>query len=173
MNTLALAAAATWVAVLASAALRSRQTSPLVTVGGFERAMNALEAEPHPMDRRPAGPRPAHPPLVRRREDPMVVLRRSRFVRLLIASIVALAAAVWQGGFLWLVAVAVIAVTIGYAAVLRRLKIQRDEARNVVRELHLRPPDLQVVAGGHAATVGAGQGQEWASTTVRLRRWDG
>lgn len=103
----------------------------------------------------------------------MTVLRRVRFIRLCLLSLLSIGLAIWLGGAMWMGALAVVAVTIGYAAVLRRLKIQRDEARSVVRELHLRPPDLQVVAGGHAAAVGAGQGQDWASTTVRLRRWDG
>lgn len=172
MNSLALAAAATWAAVLAAGALRSRQTSPVVTVGGFERAMNALETEPYSAGRQPAA-RSAQPPLVRRREDPMTVLRRNRFIRLCVLAPLSIVAAIWLGGAMWMLALLVVGVTAGYATVMRRLKIQRDEARSVVRELHLRPPDLQVVAGGHAAAVGGGQGQDWASTTVRLRRWDG
>jgi len=172
VSNLALVAVATWVAVLAASALRSRQTSPVATVGGFERAMNALEVDPRSSHGRP-GSQPAQPPLVRRREDPMTVLRRTRFFRLSVASIASLIIAIVLGGFFWIAALGVTAVTVGYAVVLRRLKIQRDEARSVVRELHLRPPDLHVVAGGQAAAVGAGQGQDWASTTVRLRRWDG
>ena len=103
----------------------------------------------------------------------MTVLRRTRFIRLVALSILSLVGAIVLGGSVWILAVAAVSVTVGYAVVLRRLKIQRDEARSVVRELHLRPPDLHVVAGGQAAAVGAGQGQDWASTTVRLRRWDG
>jgi Ca2+/Na+ antiporter len=106
------------------------------------------------------------------REDPLTVRRRVRFVRLAIATLVTLLAAVWLGGILWLLFLGTLLATAAYVVVLRRLKVQRDEARQVVRELHLRPPDLQMAMAGRAAAGAEGMGDPMASTSVRLRRWD-
>ena len=104
-------------------------------------------------------PRPMRP------EDPMVVRRRTRFVRSLVATAATLLLAVIVGGWLWLAFFAALLGTAGYAALLRRIKLQRDEARRVVADLELyhdEPVELERVA------VGGG----WESGTVRLRRWD-
>lgn len=144
-------------------ALRTWQTSPSATVGGFERTMEALS------DR---GRDDRHPAAVRLREHPMTVQRRVRFLRMLAATGVALALAVVLRGVFWLPFVAMIIATGSYVVILRRLKIQRDEARNVVRELHLNPPDSR-----GRGLVGAAVGAEmmpdgFPSTSVRLRRWE-
>jgi hypothetical protein len=176
-----------WAAFLVPSALRSRRTSPHATVGGFERAMDVLRSEGRSsgggrrgttgrevMVPRDAGrivertvdadapdrPRRAH------REDPSIVGRRRWFVRLLVASLVTLVLALVAGGWLWLPALAVVAATGGYVVLLRRWKLQRDEARRVVRDLELHrdlaPAPERVVVGG----------EHWSTGTVRLRRWD-
>lgn len=160
-----------WGVVLLPQALRSWSTSPRTTVGGFERTMEALGNE-GTSSMRLATPQPSS---VRRRENPLVVKRRVRFVRMLTALALTLVAALWFGGYVWLVFLANAAATGAYIAILRRLKVQRDEAREVVRELHLHPPDRRRVEMGNLgrAAVGAeGYGDGWTSTTVRLRRWD-
>ncbi len=159
-----------WAVALAVAAVRSRQTSPRATVGGFERTMEALgnEGTSGRDDRR-------EPSSVRPRENPLTAQRRTRFLRLLVATLVLLASAIWFGGLIWLPFAAVAATTVLYAAILRRAKVQRDEARRVVRELHLRPPDVYARSGAVPGAAAAGAehlGDGWTSTSVRLRRWD-
>ena len=171
-----------WAVLLLPGALRSRNSSPHTTVGGFERAMDVLRAKPgqgrelmvprdagrivtHGLSREPA-PRATHG------EDPVVARRRSWFLRLLAGTGVTLVLAVVLGGWLWLPFVTLLGVTAGYVALLRHLKLQRDHARRVVHDLDLRREDeaddasparpvedeREVAAGGGA---------------VRLRRWDG
>ncbi len=148
-------------------ALRTWQTSPSATVGGFERTMEALRSNRSGDDR--------HPAAVRLREHPMVVQRRVRFLRMLAATGVALLLAVVLRGVFWLPLVAMVVATGSYVVVLRRLKVQRDEARNVVRELHLNPPDSRsrsLVGAGRAAVGAEMMPDGFPSTSVRLRRWD-
>lgn len=166
-----------WAVLLVPGALRrSRNSSPHATVGGFERAMDVLRDNRAATARqllvpgdagrivsREVDPTP-HPVTLRRPEDPVVVQRRTWFVRSLAATGVAVVAAVVLGGWLWLPAMLLLLGTAGYVALLRHLKLQRDEARKVVAELDLHRP----------ARVGALEdGESWgASGGVRLRRWE-
>ncbi len=183
-----------WAVLLIPSALRSRSaTSPHVTVGGFERAMDVLRSSPTtgsgqrpgrvgsrsllvPEDAGriversdPPGDEPP-PPSGRHREDPTIAARRLWFVRLLVASAVSLLVAPLLGGAAWLLALLVLAGTGGYAVLLRRWKLQRDEVRSVVRELGSSRPAQDGAPVG--AAVGA-EGVEPPVGTVRLRRWDG
>jgi hypothetical protein len=199
-----------WAVLLVPSALRSRaSSSPHVTVGGFERAMDVLRTSPRtggrqllvpadagrivaraesvpgsvPGERgyapRAAGPPAGAPPNVAseagpadpvgRRvavEDPRIAARRVWFVRLLVGTAASLLLAIIVGGLLWVAAFLAIAATAGYATLLRRLKLQRDEVRTVVRSLEI-DADPRV-------PVGAAVGHDVApSGSVRLRRWDG
>ncbi len=199
MNEALVLLALVWAALLVPAALRARAASPHATVGGFERAMDVLRSEAHAdraRDTRGADDAPAtsdRPSDVaeaqaRRPEDPVIVRRRLWFVRGLAATGATLVLAVIVGGWTWLPAIVITLVTAGYVAVLRHLKLQRDAAREVVRELDLTGADPrlreQVGQGADAVVVerepvAVGQHPEpadrsWTeSGTVRLRRWDG
>jgi hypothetical protein len=179
-----------WAVLLVPSALRSRKASPHATVGGFERAMSVLRTGPDVRDggrqlmvpgdagriverevgassallsAAPGGRPRAHIHVVKP-EDPVIERRRIRFVRLLIATAVTFVAAVFVGGWLWLALVATLGATGGYTVLLRRIKLQRDAARQVVAglELHAAEP----VEVPEAVGVGG-----WESGTVRLRRW--
>jgi hypothetical protein len=171
-----------WAVLLVPGALRSRKSSPHVTVGGFERAMDVLRNEGRGVGqgagRELLVPRDAGRIVERevdrtirsvpmRHEDPIVAQRRGWFLRAVAASGVAFVLAVVVGGWMWLPFLLTSAVTGGYVALLRHLKVQRDEARRVVREL-----DLHRVADTlpERAAVGA---EGWGTSVgVRLRRWD-
>ena len=195
-----------WAALLIPAAIRSRAASPHATVGGFERAMDVLRSQPQTVagsgagaSGDPAGDRDLAPIAssapssaqssahMARGEHPVIVQRRTWFIRALAATGVALLLALVAGGWLWYLAGLATVLTAGYTFVLRRLKLQRDAAREVVRELDLtdRDPVLRervgygddaleverepVAVGGSAG----GAGWHGGSGSVRLRRWDG
>lgn len=101
-------------------------------------------------------------------EDPIIVRRRTWFVRSLLATAATLLLALVVGGWLWAVFTVVTGGTAAYTAILRHLKLQRDEARRVVRELDLTREEVAVAP---PVAVGGG-GQELDHGTVRLRRWD-
>jgi hypothetical protein len=174
-----------WAAMLVPSALRSRNTSPHATVGGFERAMEVLRSDTSrgsglgrevfvPRDAGRIVERPERstasppPPVKAQSEDPVIARRRSWFLRLLGASLATVVIAVVVGGWLWVPAIGALAVTGGYVATLRRLKVQSDAARRVVRELDLR--EVAQEDRELEAAVGAEAG--WSSSTVRLRRWE-
>ncbi len=172
-----------WAALLIPSALRSRRASPHATVGGFERAMEVLRTESRgtigrqllvPADAgRIVGHHTVEPGSTRSttmpsREDPIIVRRRTNFLRALIATGATLVLAAVFGGWLWPVFAVVAAGTGGYVAILRHLKLQRDEARRVVRELDLTAEESAPV---QRVAVGSG-GEELAHGSVRLRRWD-
>jgi hypothetical protein len=156
-----------WAAAMVPSAVRARNASPHVTVGGFERAMEVLRSEqraapgrrvmvpgdperivqravrapgPDGSSKAPGSGRSSGGPVAPmsgrrfRREDPRVARRRAWFERLLVASVAALAVGLVLGGWFWLPMAAFVPVTIGYTVRLRWLKVQRDEARRVVRE---------------------------------------
>jgi hypothetical protein len=172
-----------WAVLFLPGAVRAHNTSPHVTVGGFERAMNVLRSDGQrrgggrrlmvPDDPARIVARPVHDAgsdvLGRVSEDPVIARRRTWFVRSLLACLVTFGLALLVQGAAWLLFLASVAATAAYVAALRRLKQQRDEARAVVRELDLRDQPLaevgQVAVGGEDAWVGSG--------SVRLRRWDG
>jgi len=177
-----------WAALLVPHALRSRSASPHTTVGGFERAMDVLRSDSGsglgrqvlvPADAGrivgradAAAVRPLRP-LGRggRRESALIDRRRAWFVRSLAATGGTLLLALVFGGRLWLLFVLAAAPTAAFVAVLRRWKLQRDQAHQVVHDLDRDGPfagrsshdEVSVVLGDLA--VGSG--------TVRLRRWDG
>ena len=172
-----------WAVLLVPGALRSRNASPHATVGGFERAMDVLRSESRgpthgrqvlvPQDagrivERAIDTNAAPAPLPRKQEDPIIARRRAWFLRSLAVATSSLLVAVVVGGWLWLPFVVSAGFTAGYVAVLRHLKLQRDQARQVVRDLELR----REVAPARA-DVAVGGGSSWgASSSVRLRRWD-
>ena len=102
---------------------------------------------------------------VRRPEDPVVVQRRVWFLRSLIASGMAVLFAVVAGGWMWFPAALLVVGTAGYTALLRQLKLQRDEARKVVAELDLHRSASRPVAMDADELWGTSGG-------VRLRRWE-
>ena len=177
-----------WAVLLVPSAIRSRNTSPHATVGGFSRAMDVLRNSPMPLSDRATGrqllvPRDAQrivsgqvpqgaPPMPVRSENPIIAQRRSWFVRLLTLTGGLFVIALIGSGWLWWLFVLSLVVTGGYVAMLRRLKLQADEARAVVRSLDDRrdveavPPERELVEVGRPAGPAE-------SPTVRLRRWDG
>ena len=192
-----------WAGLLVPSAFRSRSTSPHVTVGGFERAMDVLrtDVEESNMGRTPRGrgvlvpgdagrivERPLSgdtsatpPPLAARRQSPVQARREAWFIRALATVAATLVLSVVFGSWAWPLFAISLAGTAGYVAVLRHLKLQRDEARRVVADLDLHRDQAVIdvtdratgTTGMHAG-VGAGASSDpWAgSTTVRLRRWD-
>jgi hypothetical protein len=146
-----------WVALLLPGALRShRRSSPRVTVGGFQRAMDGLRVNDR-VDATQVW-----------REDPVVVRRRQRFLRLLTASLLSILAASLLGGAAWLVAAGLVSVLGITTAVLRRLQVQRVAARSVLTRLDLRRPAQPLVdeiTGELILAAGS------SGTSVRLRAW--
>ncbi len=169
-----------WVAILLPGALRSRlRPSPRASVGGFQRSMDGLKVPQRVvathvpaangqadgramgvgMSATASGSRRA----AVRHEDPVVARRRRRTLRLFSLTALALVAAPLLGGAVWLVAGSLLATSVTTAAILRRIKLQRDAARTVLVSLDLRRPaqplvdeitgELVVAAGSSAAAV--------------------
>lgn len=195
-----------WAVVLLPGALRSRRVNTQATVGGFERAMDVLRRQPDgrslmvPEDagrivgqgRLSERVGAATAPTRVRREDPAIGRRRTTFVRLLAATGALFVAAVVLGGFAWTLFTLTLGVTAGYAALLRRYKLRRDEVREVVRELrgdeaaeprHERLPVAVGAGGGYGAGDRYGEpagvqvarqpDEPWQPMSgVRIRRWD-
>ncbi|MCC5949498.1 MAG: hypothetical protein JJT89_13695, partial [Nitriliruptoraceae bacterium] len=183
-----------WAGFLVPSALRNRHSSPHATVGGFERAMDVLGSGPQEvhMSRSSSGRRlmvPGDANRIVEREsagaasadmvsvhvrgrDPVVARREAWFVRSLIATGASFLAAVLVGGYLWTLFAVVFLVSLGYVAVLRHLKLQRDEARRVVAELdlHRQSTVIDVTDRATQPTAAAvGASEPWAgSTTVPL-----
>jgi hypothetical protein len=169
-----------WVALLLPGALRSHlRSSPRTTVGGFQRAMDGLRADRRSNDahatvpvRVPSAVHPqvgaSTPP--RRHEDPVLARRRTRFLRLAGLALVALLAAPFVGGTMWVVAGVAWAGVVATAMVLRRLKVQREAARSVLTRLDLRRPAQPLVdeiTGELVLAAGS------SGSSVRLRTWGG
>lgn len=175
-----------WAATVVPSAIRSRNASPHVTVGGFERAMDSLRSEARtsssgravfvPGDAGRIVSRTVDPgdpqPFVLRNDGGLVARRRMWFERGLAASVVTVLLAAAFGGWFWAPALLTLAATGAYAAVLRRLKLQRDEARRVVRDLDLHRTQTRPVLEDAGPIAAEGGGAWGASGTVRLRRWD-
>jgi hypothetical protein len=159
-----------WVAILLPGALRSRlRSSPRVTVGGFQRAMDGLRVDTR-VPGHASAHAPAHAPQRGRgwREDPSVVRRRRRFLALLTATVLSLVLAPLVGGVAWAVAAAMLTTTVVSALVLRRLTVQRQAARSVLVSLDLRRPAQPLVdeiTGELVMTAGSG------APAVRLPSW--
>jgi len=172
-----------WAGLLVPGALRSRDASPHATVGGFEHAMSVLRSDARGTSgaRRvlvpgessrimqgsglvggPGGPNRL------RGSDPVTTRRLIWFRRFLVVSGVTFLVALVAGGWFWFPFAISVALTGAYVAVLRHLKLQRDEARRVVSELDI---TIDVAAAEQDLAVGA---EDWVgSGTVRLRRWNG
>lgn len=183
MNELLVLLILVWAALFLPGALRARNTSPHVTVGGFEHAMNMLRSDGHGRGRGRRLMVPADPARIVARpvpgqieaaavtadEGPVVARRRAWFVRSLLACALTFGFALLLQGAAWLVFLATLGATAAYVIVLRRLKQQRDQARHVVREL-----DIDRGTIGDAGQVAGGVEDAWVgSGAVRLRRWDG
>ncbi|MDA3023833.1 MAG: hypothetical protein O3C70_03875 [Actinomycetota bacterium] len=171
-----------WVAILLPGALRSRlRPSPRASVGGFQRSMDGLkvpqrvvathvpaansrsngQADGRAMGMGATVNRPYR--VAVRHEDPVVARRRRRTLRLFSLTALALVAAPLLGGAVWLVAGSLLATSVTTAAILRRIKLQRDAARTVLVSLDLRRPaqplvdeitgELVLAAGSSAAAV--------------------
>lgn len=185
-----------WAAVLLPSALRSRRsTDPMLTVGGFTRAMSVLRGRPqgreimvpHMADRivrHDQHPPAASAPSSRRTE--LLARRRTVFVRLLVATGTSLLLAIALGGVLWPVFVVSALGLGGYVALLRHHKVERDAARRVVvhafddprpspretwRELERQPVAVGAEAGGWQVATRPDAPWEGEST-VRIRRWE-
>lgn len=189
-----------WAAVLLPSALRSRRSSdPIATVGGFTEAMAVLRGRPSgreimvPDQAERFGGERVHRPVsgaapraagvdretARRR---VLARRRATFLRLLAATGLTLVLAMVVGGVLWpLFSVTALAL-LGYVAVLRHHKLERDEARSVVRSM--RPPperEYRREEVRQPVAVGAEPGGAWRpvesdgwheQSSVRIRRWE-
>ncbi len=157
-----------WVALLLPGALRSHlRSSPRTTVGGFQRAMDGLRA-----DRAVTGVAPitlgAPRAVVAPSEDPVIVARRTRFLRLTGIAALTLLAAPFVGGAMWVVAAVAVSTVLIATMVLRRLKLQREAARSVLTRLDLRRPAQPLVdeiTGELVLAAGS------SSSSVRLRSW--
>ena len=101
----------------------------------------------------------------------MIARRRSWFLRLLAVTGASLLLAVIVGGWLWLPFVMATLVTAGYVALLRHLKLQHDQARQVVRNLDIQRPAASEPSESPAPARAEGSGAV-AAENVRLRRWD-
>jgi hypothetical protein len=183
-----------WAAVLLPSALRSRrETDPLITVGGFTRAMAVLRGRPEGREimvpgqaerfagqsRAPAGRRQPVPT----RRSHLLARRRALFVRMLAATGGTFLLAVVVGGLLWPLFVTT-AMALGvYVGMLRHFKVEADQARDVVRSLDMHdaevswdgwePAEEPVAVGAESFQVVTRPDTPWEPrSSVRIRRWD-
>ncbi len=179
-----------WVAILLPGALRSRlRPSPRASVGGFQRSMDGLKVPQRGVATHvPAangqsngqasngqamamsGTASAPHRAAVRHEDPVIMRRRRRTLRLLSLTALALVAAPLLGGPAWLVAGSLLATSVTTVAILRRLKLQRDAARTVLVSLDLRRPAQPLVdeiTGELVLAAGS------SGSAVRLPSWRG
>lgn len=158
-----------WVAILLPGALRSRlRPSPRASVGGFQRTMDGLRVPQRVVSTHVSASSGAV--VASRPEDPVVARRRRRTLRLYSFTALSLVAAPLLGGAAWLVAGFMTATAVTTTLVLRRLKLQRDAARNVLVSLDLRRPAQPLVdeiTGELVVAAGA------SSSAVRLPSWRG
>lgn len=112
----------------------------------------------------------------------VIARRRRLFVRLLMVTVGLLGAAVLAGGTMWLLLGVSLALLVGYTVLLRRWKLQRDEARRVVRHLtrerggaarqaDQRPEPQAVKVAGGGPVTDYSTGPRTPSGHVRLRHW--
>jgi hypothetical protein len=154
-----------WVALLLPGALRSQlRSSPRTTVGGFQRAMDGLRTDRGLARGTAPTQRLGGPPL----EDPLLVRRRTRFLRLVAFAVLTLLVAPFVGGAMWLTVGVAWSTVLSATLVLRRLKLQRSAARRVLTQLDLRRPAQPIVdeiTGELLLAAGS------SSSSVRLRSW--
>lgn len=174
-----------WALILLPGALRSRRSSPTTSVGTFERAMGVLARDAREEGRHVYVPRDAERIVddrARRRQE-VVERRRKAFVRLLASVGVTLPAAIVVGGAAWLLFAGTVGGLAAYVVLLRRWKVQSDEAAEVVRRLPGLDADeveagdeAQLVAVGYAPgglQVATSPDEPWQpQASVRIRRWE-
>lgn len=197
-----------WAAVLLPSAIRSRRRSTLASVGGFERAMDVLRNRPD--ERQVMVPRDADRAnrIVLGREGQQVATaareigvahrlpsrqtallerRRQLFLRVLAADGLLLVLAAVFGGIFWTMFLLGAGVLGGYATLLRHYKVERDQARQVVRTIDIREFEEPTQAEQELLAVGAEPFREryeglqvakrpdepWEPQSgVRIRRWN-
>lgn len=187
-----------WALVLLPGAIRARRSSTHATVGGFNRAMEVLRQPPDgrqlmvpgDADRIVSAPAGAPTPgggraggTPRRSVDREVLEQRRRVFFAGLGTVgVLLPLAVFVGGFFWTLFLVVAAGLGGYTALLRRWKLQRDEAREIVRDLSAaRPRSAADQSNGHRPERVA-VGSTWSTarqpderredgSSVRIRAW--
>ena len=196
-----------WALLLLPSALRSRRSSPHATVGGFEEAMAVLRNRPQGREVMVPGDAarivgyeddeglPADAPVVVRYEQPparidaVLARRRRTLARLGAGTAVAVLLALIGGGLLWTVAVVSLGALGGYVALLRRWKLQREQAREVVRMLRtsqrrheaetVKPVahavgEVPHIGGWDDLQVATAPDEPWRQGAgVRIRRWEG
>ena len=174
-----------WALILLPGALRSRRSSPISSIGTFERAMDVLRNRSSASHRILLVPNDAGrivgDPASHRRA--LLARRRRTFARLLAAAALTLLVGVALGGRWWLLFVLSAAAVAVYVAVLLRWKAQTAQAARVVRALpESSPPSrdrelVGVVAGDRVfadVQVATRPDEPWAPQAgVRIRRWEG
>lgn len=184
-----------WALVILPGALRSRRSSPIGSVGTFERAMDVLARRDNP---RAGDGRVIYVPREAdrltgdriRRRNAVIHRRRRMFLRLVAATGLALPVSALFGGRAWLLFLASAVALVVYVGLLRRWKVLSEEAADVVRrlpdverarEVAAEPrivTDEQLVAVGAERPYGGLQvatrpDDPWEpNTMVRIRRWD-
>ena len=156
-----------WAVLLLPGALRSLGRSPRSTVGGFERAMSVLRGDEGGVVVGLATPATRTAAHVAERHR-ILVRRRAWFLRLAGMTVATGVLAGVTGGWAWGVFVATLGATAVYTAVLRRLKVQRDQARRTVGPLIDRRPGRGI--DGRPLTL-EGEALARAGGGVRLRPW--
>jgi hypothetical protein len=202
-----------WAAVLLPSAIRSRRRSTLASVGGFERAMDVLRNRPDgrqvmvPRDADRAnrivlgregqqvatavGRDVAAAHRLPSRQTALLERRRQLFLRVLAADGLLLVLGAVFGGMFWTLFLLGAGVLGGYATLLRHYKVERDQARQVVRTIDIREFDEPTPAERELMAVGAERYAEqygeryeglqvakrpdepWEPQSgVRIRRWN-
>jgi len=183
-----------WAAILLPSALRSRRSvDPSVTVGGFAETMAVLRGRPEgreimvpgQADRLTGGAAGTRGGAAGRGARPSARAalnerRKQLFLRLLGLTGVMLLAGLVFGGMFWALFLVTGLITGGYVGLLRHYKLEREAAREVVREMDIArlsgrsdvARERQPVAvgaesyGGGSSVHGAGGGQVGAGAGV-------
>lgn len=174
-----------WALVLLPGALRSRQSSPAASVGTFRRAMGVLAGHDHDRQR---GQRHGHRGAVAsgkgrvlyvpddagrivgdltHRRNAIIAGRRTRFTRLVIATVVLLPVAIIVGGLTWLALTGSAAALVTYVVLLLRWKAQSQRAAEIMRLL---PDDPEQARRGvpDRGRMAAGAGRSMAGLRVAV-----
>lgn len=181
-----------WALVILPSALRARRSSPVSSVGTFERAMDVL-ARRDPPDcvgdgRRVYVPRDAGLVVGDRASRRQAVLGRRRrvFVRLLVLTGLSAVAAFVGGGDWWAMFVMAAASFVAYVALLLRWKSHAEQAAQVIRSFPDMSRERTVLAtalggherelvrvGAHTASGAPPVQPSWEPRpAVRMRRWE-
>lgn len=115
-----------------------------------------------------------------RRRKAIVERRRRAFIRILAASGLTLPGVIVVGGAAWLLFAMTVTALGAYVVLLRRWKLQADEAAEVVRQLPGLGEDepdredrLVAVGYSHGLQVATSPDEPWTpQASVRIRRWE-